>query len=279
MAMPTPVPYHDGAGEPLVLLHGFTDSWRTWEPVLPALSRQHEVYAWSLPGHAGGEPWDRSVPLTVVAYVDAVERQLDAHGLSQVHLVGNSLGGWLSLKLAARGRALSVVGVCPACGWEPDGPEERSVHRYFSRQQRDLRRFRRLLPFVSRHPTLRRFALRDLVSDGRRVPASAALSMFEGALQCMVVDDILGAIGTGEHFDPGPIDCPVRILYGSKDRVLTWPHHYSRMQRSVPNAEWVRLDGLGHLPMWSAPEALASAILQHTRRSSGQPDVESTNSA
>ena len=38
------------------LLHGFTDTWRTWELVLPALERRFEVLAPTLPGHAGGPP-------------------------------------------------------------------------------------------------------------------------------------------------------------------------------------------------------------------------------
>jgi pimeloyl-ACP methyl ester carboxylesterase len=39
-----------------VLVHGFTDTWRTWQLVLPALARHHDVLAPTLPGHAGGPP-------------------------------------------------------------------------------------------------------------------------------------------------------------------------------------------------------------------------------
>ena len=48
--------HRGGAGAPLVLLHGFTDTWRTWELVLPALERRHDVLAPTLAGHAGGPP-------------------------------------------------------------------------------------------------------------------------------------------------------------------------------------------------------------------------------
>ena len=40
----------------MVCLHGFTDTWRTWELVLPMLERHHDVLAPTLPGHAGGPP-------------------------------------------------------------------------------------------------------------------------------------------------------------------------------------------------------------------------------
>ena len=45
--------HRGGSGTPLVCLHGFTDTWRTWELVLPALERHHDVLAPTLPGHAG----------------------------------------------------------------------------------------------------------------------------------------------------------------------------------------------------------------------------------
>ncbi|HEX3911385.1 MAG TPA: alpha/beta hydrolase [Solirubrobacteraceae bacterium] len=51
--------HRGGSGQPLVCLHGFTDTWRTWELVLlvlPVLERRHDVPAPTLAGHAGGPP-------------------------------------------------------------------------------------------------------------------------------------------------------------------------------------------------------------------------------
>ena len=50
--------HRGGSGSPLVCFHGFTDTWRTWELVLPALERRHDVLAPTLPGHAGGASLD-----------------------------------------------------------------------------------------------------------------------------------------------------------------------------------------------------------------------------
>src|SRR5215211_3287480 len=104
-----------GSGEPLVLLHGFLDTWRIWELVLPALERRHDVLAPTLAGHAGGPPIEG--PLTASSVPDAVERAMDAAGFDDAHLVGNSLGGYVALQLAARGRARTVVALAPAGGW------------------------------------------------------------------------------------------------------------------------------------------------------------------
>src|SRR5450755_2003135 len=84
----------------MVLIHGITNSWRIWLPVLPA---------------------------SVSALTDAAERALDEAGLDAAHLVGNSLGGWVAFELAKRGRAASVVAFSPAGGRpRTSSPEEAS---------------------------------------------------------------------------------------------------------------------------------------------------------
>src|SRR3954463_2768322 len=126
--------HRGGEGPPLVLLHGFTDTWRTWELVLPRLERRHDVLAPTLPGdaggaapprrrgggarrgHAGGPPLDgRAVSETLLA--DAVEGLMDDAGFQTADVVGNSMGGFAALQLAARGRARSVVALAPGGGW------------------------------------------------------------------------------------------------------------------------------------------------------------------
>src|SRR5216683_2461332 len=125
--------HRGGAGEPMVLLHGFTDTWRAWTPVLAALEAHHDVFAPTLPGHHGGQLVDHGMGFAIATLVDLIETQMDGLGFDRAHLVGSSLGGWLCLELAVRGRALSVVGVCPAGGWEPGSRQERAVVRYFRR--------------------------------------------------------------------------------------------------------------------------------------------------
>ncbi len=257
-------PHHEsGAGAPMVLLHGFTDTWRCWTRVLPALAARHAVFAPTLPGHAGGESFDLGPSMSIPAMVDKLERQLDAQGIERAHLVGSSLGGWLSLELAARGRALSVVGVCPAGGWEPDAREVRASLRYFRRNDLMLRYARPLLRTVAARPRSRRLALMEVIADPSDITAGEALMMFEGAAECAIVDDAIRLTAAGQMFgELDAIDAPVRVLYGTRDRIVRWPSAYVRMRRMLPQAEYVALDGLGHLPMWEAPELLTRLILE-----------------
>ncbi|MGD0453599.1 MAG: alpha/beta hydrolase, partial [Solirubrobacteraceae bacterium] len=59
-------------------LHGFTDTWRTWELVLPELERRHDVLAPTLLGHAGGPPIEGKVGEAQIT--DAIERAMDDAG-------------------------------------------------------------------------------------------------------------------------------------------------------------------------------------------------------
>jgi pimeloyl-ACP methyl ester carboxylesterase len=265
VAVVPPAFYAGGDGPPMVLLHGFTDTWQGWRPVLPLLERHHAVFAPTLPGHFGGESFDADHPMTIPDSLDRIERQLDARGIKQAHLVGSSLGGWAALELAARGRALSVVAVCPAGGWEIGSREDRAVIRFFRANTRMMGPSRAVWPLIARRPMLRRIAFRDFMAHPERVDAASAIALMEGAAGCAITQQALDIAARGEAYgELGPIDCPVRILYGTRDRIIRWPSYYVRLRRLLPDAEYIPLDGLGHLPMWDDPELVARRILEVT---------------
>jgi pimeloyl-ACP methyl ester carboxylesterase len=254
-----------GSGEPLVLLHGFTNNWRAWTAVLPRLEEHHAVFAPTLPGHFGGESFPPGAEVSIEAITDGVERQLDAQGIEDAHFVGNSLGGWLSLELAVRGRARSVVCLCPAGGWESGGREEAAVARAFAQAKWGLRLSRPWFKTIASRPRLRAIAFRDTVARPSQLGASGALATLEAASNCSIVDDLLAASRRGSLFgDLGPIDCPVTIATATKDRLLKTPGHFAKLRRLLPDADWVVLDGLGHVPMTDDPVRINDLILSVT---------------
>src|SRR5438034_3071201 len=104
--------HRGGAGPPLLLIHGFSATWHAWAPIAAALSSDFDVLAPTLPGHSGGAPLDP--PKTIAGLSDRVEALLDEVGWPEPHVAGFSLGGWLALELAKRGRARSVTAIAPA---------------------------------------------------------------------------------------------------------------------------------------------------------------------
>lgn len=142
-----------GQGEPVVLLHGFTATWRCWLPALPELAARYDVLAPTLTGHDGGPPRRADQGHSLAEAAGHVERQLDEQGVGTAHLVGNSMGGALVLELAKRGRARSVVALSPGGGWFRGDPEGERIERFFRRQLKVTRVTARWLPSLMRAPS------------------------------------------------------------------------------------------------------------------------------
>jgi pimeloyl-ACP methyl ester carboxylesterase len=249
--------HRGGAGEPLVLLHGFMDTWRTWELVLPALERRHDALALTLPGHAGGPPLPEVTDTTLA---DAVERAMDAAGFATAHLAGNSLGGWIALQLAARGRARSVVALAPAGGWA-ELPRE-----LFALQAETAEQSRAAAPHADAlvaTPQGRRQVTRQLTVAYEHIPPALLAHLIRGVAACDAAP--LLAHAAARPWPLGAVTCPVRVVWGTADALLPWPSAAVRYRTGL-HADWVVLDGVGHAPQLDVPLETAQLILGHTER-------------
>jgi pimeloyl-ACP methyl ester carboxylesterase len=258
-------PFHrGGSGPPLVCLHGFTDTWRTWELVLPALERRHDVLAVTLAGHAGGPRIEGAVDDTVLA--DAVERAMDAAGFATAHLVGNSLGGHLALQLAARGRARTVVALAPAGGWAEGDESFRGTLGYFATMQDALVSAAPHAEAILATPEGRRRATREITTHFEHLPVELLAHLMRGAAGCTGARDLIDhAHRNGWPLDAERIACPVRVLWGTEDRLLEWPSAAARYRENLlPHADWVELEGVGHCPQLDVPLETAELILGFT---------------
>jgi pimeloyl-ACP methyl ester carboxylesterase len=258
--------FRGGSGEPLVLIHGFSCSWHVWDPILAELERSFDVVAVSLAGHVGG-PEFGTAPVSVASLVDAVEQDLDAAGLSTAHLVGNSLGGWIALELAIRGRGRSVVAISPAGGWEQGTRDDRRVQAQFRRLHRISKASLPWIDSLVRRPRLRRQTLKEVVAHGERVPPAAAAQMVRDSVGCAVYFELMEAImrdGPPRTLDG--ITCPVLLAWGTDDRILPAERYSQRLRDMLPNPEWVTLPGAGHLPMFDEPELVVRTITEFVGR-------------
>jgi pimeloyl-ACP methyl ester carboxylesterase len=100
--------YHDaGDGDPVVLLHGSgpgVSAWANWQHTIPALAKTSRVLAFDLVGYGATER-PETIRYSLRSWTDHVWAFLDALGLDQVSVVGNSLGGRLALQMAEDDRS------------------------------------------------------------------------------------------------------------------------------------------------------------------------------
>lgn len=264
MSEPLADAYAGGSGTPMVMFHGLNGSWRIWRPVIPTLEERHALFVPTLIGHRGG-PELRSGPNGIKVIADDMETRMDKAGISRAHLVGNSLGGWLALEMAARGRGLSVVAFSPAGTYT---------------SPRDLRRIGALLKLahlsasrksVARmmaKPRTRKMLLRSAMVRGDLIPDDHIAEINEDLRACTVLDGLLESLR-----ETGPTrelviaaDCPVRIVWAAKDRTIPYKRYGEPWKAILPGAEIIQMPGIGHVPMYDDPALVTRTILEFTDR-------------
>jgi pimeloyl-ACP methyl ester carboxylesterase len=251
---------------PLVLLHGLGMSPRAWDRAQPLLEPHYEIVALTALGHRGGAAAS-SRPVKVRDLVDDAERALDERALQRPHIAGNSLGGWMAIELARRGRARTVCALSPAGSWTAGTVEQTVGVRKIRRAIWTARLGRALpTPLLMRSAVVRRLVLRDVAEHGDRLTAAQAVEATQDLLDCAVADDILS---TDEEIAPlDPLPCPITLAWGSDDAVVPIDVNGAVARARLPDARFVVLAGVGHVPMIDDPESVARTIRQTT----GAPD-------
>jgi pimeloyl-ACP methyl ester carboxylesterase len=273
--------HRTGSGDPLVLLHGFTGTWRMWLPVLPALASRFDVLLPTLGGHCGSDPFPDGVEPTISALADIAEAELDSAGIETAHLAGNSLGGWLALELAKRGRARSVVALSPAGGWWDDVEgEQRRLTGFFKRTHRmTSMAMPRARALVTR-PRLRRLMFRDVMERGDRIPPGEAAHMMQGVVECSIFFDFMEAVvrdGPATGLDG--ITCPVLVGWCERDRVLPMQRYAEPYRDAIPGSELVVLHDCGHVPMYDDPDLVAGTIADFAARATLDASARDSHSS
>ena len=251
-----------GSGEPLILLHGVMGTPLMWSESMPLLAASHRVIALAALGHHGGRACTQR-PCRIQHVVDDAERSLDALGLSRAHIAGNSMGGWMALELARRGRAKTVCALSPAGLWDAkdpfDGRSRLNATRHLTRWTRAT------LPWAARSAAVRRFALRDSALHGERIAPESLVALADALLGCQVSADLLD---TPEQLEPLEVTCPTDVIWSGADRIFPLKPFAEIAKQRVLGARHVVLDDVGHVPMLDAPERVANAILTTVARAS-----------
>lgn len=267
-AAPVELYYEDhGAGKPVVLIHGWPLSERSWEPQVPALvSAGHRVITYDRRGFgSSSQPWHGYEYDTFAADLHALLEHLD---LREVTLVGFSMGGgevvrylsrYGSGRIAAAVLAAAVPPYLYAGEDNPDGGlDDATVNQFRGGVRVDRPAFLDTFTtnFYSVHDQL-------LVSEAQRNYAAtiAAFASPKGALDCI---DAFGF--TDFRAEMGSVDVPALIVHGDSDGIVPFEVSGKRSHQAIAGSRLALIEGAPHGCNVTHPERFNNALLDFLGR-------------
>jgi pimeloyl-ACP methyl ester carboxylesterase len=240
---------------PLVFLHGVGGSHAVWDRQLPYFAaRGYEARAWDQPGYGGTpavEPYD------LEQVTAALERQLPE---APSVLVGHSMGGFVAQEAYARFpgriRALALCFTSAAFG----GASSEFARQFIAARIGPLDQGKTMAEIAAQViPAMRGARSRDDgVALAQRVMSEVPPDTYRKAVRLLTTFDQRARLPA--------IRVPTLLVAGSDDRVAP-ASVMERMAQKIPGAEFVQLDGCGHLGPMDQPdsfnEALAGFLQRH----------------
>jgi pimeloyl-ACP methyl ester carboxylesterase len=250
----------EGDSTPVLLVHGLAGQWQNWLENIPRIAQERRVLALDLPGHGrSGMPREK---ISIQGYGRAVDGFLDELGVDRVHVVGNSMGGFVSSELAIqfpervdRLVLVSAAGIsntsfyrAPALtiGRIASALTAATAARHRSLAGRPITRHV-AIALVARHPS--RLAP-DLVWEG--LMKGAGKPSFQNALRANLEYDFRDRLPD--------IKAPTLVVWGEKDSVIS-VEDADEFERVIDDARKVVMEDTGHVPMVERPRAFNDLLL------------------
>lgn len=217
----------------IIFLHGYTDSWRSFERNLPLLSKKFRIYALDQRGH--GDSARPACCYTQVDFAADVNRFMDALGIEKATIVGHSMGGFIAHKVAVdypqRVQRLVIIGASPTAAGNPVIAELNDVVQdlvdpidpSFVRDFQASTFYRPIPPAF----------LDTAVSESLKVP----LMVWKQTLAGLVVEDHSAQLNK--------IKAPTLILWGDRDGIVTLQDQ-QMLESQIPNSTLKIYRDTGH---------------------------------
>ncbi|GAG27791.1 unnamed protein product, partial [marine sediment metagenome] len=228
-------------GLPVILLHGWLESWDHWLGTMESLGRYHKTYALDFWGF--GESGKQGESFTVQDYVEMVDQFMERLGIAQASILGHSMGGTVALSLTLehpeRVQRVVVVG-SPIVG---DGL---SLFLRLSARRSLAGLFYQVFPLSVR--LLSPFYARDW---------KRWYKMFRRDLSRTTLESFHYSIASLRKIDLRPrlkeIQVPTLGIYGRVDRIVN-PRQREVLVQGTPMAEIRYFERSGHFPMLDEPK-------------------------
>jgi pimeloyl-ACP methyl ester carboxylesterase len=240
------------------MIHGMGSASTAWRQITSELTMHYRVIHIDLPGH-GFSQLIPGIEMDPHSLAEQVFAELANLNIEKFHLVGNSLGGWIVLDIAAEHaeNVLSVVAVAPAGLWLSPANRRLPIGAF----ARNLARCtHQIAPFFMQYEWARKIGF-------------AAVSPLWKDLSIQTILDAVKAMGTSAGYYPAwdallslrfdkqvSPAIPVTIVFGDSDKTL--PANTSQERSLAPqHSKWVVIPESGHAPMWDHPSEVIQEIL------------------
>jgi pimeloyl-ACP methyl ester carboxylesterase len=253
------------AGLPiLVLLHGFGDSYTTWDGWVRALQGQYRLISLDFPGH-GLTRAPAGYRLSGATLADLVDAFAGALALPRFAVAGNSMGGNVAWQLAVRHpERLDALILVDAAGWPAEKPPAK-LPLAFKILKYPLGRA--LLRNIDNRPLIDEGLKKDVYDPGVITPAFvdrwAELQRAPGH-RAILMDIDIGGLAAATPALLGGIRLPTLVINGAND-ILVEPESAHKFAAAIAGAELIIYPRVGHLPQIEIPERSAADVAAFLR--------------
>ena len=264
---PIEIHYEDhGAGQPVVLIHGYPLSGRAWDKQVPVLLEAgHRVITYDRRGF--GHSSQPVVGYDYDTFASDLRALLEALDLRDVTLVGHSMGtGEVTRYLSAYGSARVATGVLVSpippfllqTSDNPDGVPQSVFDGFVEAAQSDMPAWMKgFLDNFYNADTLRGTLVSDQAYQASwNVAASASAT---AAVAC------ISTWATDFRADLRKIDVPMLVVQGDADRVLPLDKTGKRLPGLIDDVQLVVIEGGPHAIPWTHADQVNTALLDFLR--------------
>ena len=247
-----------GEGPDVLLVHGLGGAKSSFFDTAAGLSHRYRVHALDLPGF-GSSCKPATAPYTARYFADQVIQVMDALGIGRAHLVGNSMGGRVSIEVGLRHpeRVRGLALLCPAVAFIKRGyhpivrllrPEFGLLPHRFSRKMVEGQFWSLFCDPDSIDPSVADI----VVEEFQRIYGTAGARLaFLSAARNIYLDKPFGRGGFYPRLSE--LSAPSLFVWGTHDTLI--PHAFKRhVERWLPRAEQLTLENCGHVPQVERPE-------------------------
>jgi len=259
-----------GRGQPVILLHGWINSWAVWRDLMLTLSKtgQYRVYALDFWGFGDSSKATRGKTPTfqINSYVNMVTQFMERLGIQRAPIVGHSMGGTVALQFALtypqQTTRVGIVG-SPITG--------RTLHPFLQ-----LAGYGSIARLIWRFPFMLHIIMRILLAQD----SPEVRGMISQDVQRTTLESFFRSIGDLRDTDlretlPN-LNMPALGIFGARDNIVS-PQNAETLVEKVPGAQIRMMTRSRHFPMSDEPAHFVSAVMDFLDSGNGRPPHHRAN--